>query len=106
VLREIFVHFSAQKSVDAVDHGLGDTKLLSLAQWLAACEPMINALHTFTRIEASGCCTRAASDLLEHLVLLTITPYFHDFHCVAPHVVTRRLPRGRQSTAGSTAACS
>ena len=55
MLREVFTHFAALKGVDQVDFNLGSTKALSLAQWLAACQPMCSALHTFTRVEAIYC---------------------------------------------------
>ena len=55
LLREVFTHFSAHKGVDQVDFNLSSSKALSLAQWLAACQPLCSALHTFTRVEAIYC---------------------------------------------------
>jgi len=54
LLRTIYKHLSALKQIDETDDNLASSKLLSLSQWLAVCEPLVSDT-AFGRVQAAYC---------------------------------------------------
>eukprot|EP00966_Prymnesium_polylepis_P258870 5978904-Prymnesium_polylepis.1 len=55
LLRRIYSHFASLEEVDETELALATSKLMSLGQWLAACEPIVRIMTTFTFVEAAYC---------------------------------------------------